>query len=47
MLTAPAAHDADALRLLPPLTVGEDELDYFLDAYRRALAALEEEEEMP
>ncbi|WP_197465956.1 aspartate aminotransferase family protein [Chromobacterium sp. F49] len=47
VLTAPAAHDADALRLLPPLTVGEDELDYFLDAYRRALAALEEEEEMP
>ncbi|WP_434634015.1 aspartate aminotransferase family protein [Chromobacterium sp. CV08] len=43
VLTAPAAHDADALRLLPPLTAGADELDFFVQAYRRALAALQTE----
>ncbi|OHX18718.1 hypothetical protein [Chromobacterium sphagni] len=43
VLTAPAAHDPDALRLLPPLTVGRAELDYFLNACQRAVTALEEE----
>lgn len=42
-LTAPAAHDAAALRLLPPLNVAETELDFFLKACRRAIAALEQE----
>ncbi|MCP1292452.1 aminotransferase class III-fold pyridoxal phosphate-dependent enzyme, partial [Chromobacterium sp. S0633] len=43
VLTVPAAHDAAALRLLPPLNVAEAELDFFLEACRRAIAALEQE----
>lgn len=45
VMTIPAAHDADSLRLLPPLTVRASEINHFLSAFECALLALADYEE--
>ena len=38
MLTQVAGHNMDVIKILPPLMIGEKEVDYFVNAFNDALA---------
>jgi ornithine--oxo-acid transaminase len=38
VLTQVAGHNMDVIKILPPLTISEKEVDYFVDAFDKALA---------